>query len=416
MVTENLHLLTLRILMTKGGWTRYRSVITPEILPPTDFRVVYGAIERLHRSVVGDVTHDLLRLDFESSGLRDEIFIVLDRIPREVPDGARAIVERWVAKRWYTLAAEYIEAKRSAPDFDPSILDDFMARAVAVRRLTGSRPMPLNDAPLPGATIDRPGVVGLGVSRNLDRLLDGGVGAGELCVVLAPVSRGKTSVLCAMGAYAATRGRTVYHLTLELARAKVVRRYEESWTGYHRKDLVKRPELAEEARKLVLRARGDVLYEDWSYEDVTPNRVEGAIEQARIDGHPVDFVVIDYLGLMEPNPRYRDAYRHEQHHAYKRLTKDVRRLAVALDLPIITAWQGNRNSYHSLDLEVTDAGESWGPVEDADIIIGLNQGRTERERGEMRFKILKTRESDDIGREVKVRVDVPTNQYRDLES
>ena len=59
----------------------------------------------------------------------------------------------------------------------------------------------------------------------IDELMDGGLGGGELGVVVAPAGIGKTWCLQSMGASAVKRGLNVVHYTLELNEAYVGLRF-----------------------------------------------------------------------------------------------------------------------------------------------------------------------------------------------
>ena len=65
----------------------------------------------------------------------------------------------------------------------------------------------------------------------MNELMQGGLGAGELGVVVAPAGIGKSWVLSAMGAYAISQGLNVVHYTLELNEAYVGLRYDSIFTG-----------------------------------------------------------------------------------------------------------------------------------------------------------------------------------------
>ena len=77
--------------------------------------------------------------------------------------------------------------------------------------------------------------------------MQGGLGAGELGVVVAPAGIGKSWVLSAMGAYAISQGLNVVHYTLELNEAYVGLRYDSIFTGvesqnlkYHKEEVMEK--------------------------------------------------------------------------------------------------------------------------------------------------------------------------------
>ena len=65
----------------------------------------------------------------------------------------------------------------------------------------------------------------------IDELMDGGLGPGELGVIVAPSGIGKTWVLSALGAAAVKAGKNVLHYTLELTQNYVGQRYDTIFTS-----------------------------------------------------------------------------------------------------------------------------------------------------------------------------------------
>jgi replicative DNA helicase len=71
----------------------------------------------------------------------------------------------------------------------------------------------------------------------INELMDGGLGPGELGVVVAPSGIGKTWLLCKLGADAVARGFNVLHYSLELSENYVGCRYDTIFTGIPLADL-----------------------------------------------------------------------------------------------------------------------------------------------------------------------------------
>ena len=107
----------------------------------------------------------------------------------------------------------------------------------------------------------------------INELMDGGLGPGELGVVVAPSGVGKTWVLCALGAAAVKMGKSVVHYTLELSEKYVGQRYDTVFTGVPSADLKdNKDEVFEKIQKL----RGKLLikyFPHTSYEVVVFQQV-----------------------------------------------------------------------------------------------------------------------------------------------
>ena len=65
---------------------------------------------------------------------------------------------------------------------------------------------------------------------QIDDICKGGLGAGELGVVIAPTGAGKSMVLTHLGAQAVKEGKTVIHYSLELAESAIGNRYDSCLT------------------------------------------------------------------------------------------------------------------------------------------------------------------------------------------
>jgi replicative DNA helicase len=396
---DELQAQVLKALLAKDGWAGFSDMVQDDVLNNPEVRTLYAHMERLHSRTERDLSAQSLVLDLQSTypeGERlDELTEMVEYIDegKEVePSALESMVQRFVSRELLTKASKYIATNLGGGSLDPDIALDYVTRAVDVAESTEGRVLSLAEAGLPGEVELRPALSGLGLSRKLDDSLGGGIAAGELGVFLAPPSRGKTSYLCAVGAGAAKEGRGVLHITLEISARRVIRRYDQALTGMKSSELIENPMTVSSARKQMTKAGGEVNVVDWSYKEVNPNDIRGLVKRLRRQGHKVDMVIIDYLELMQPNPT---TARHQQaqRHIYGSLGKQVRAVGVCMEVPMVTAWQVNRegNSQHVITQE--HVSESWEVIKHADIIIGLNQSDDERENRVMRLGVIKQRES-----------------------
>ena len=73
--------------------------------------------------------------------------------------------------------------------------------------------------------------------KEFDDIMKGGLGKGELGVVISPTGTGKSHVLVHLGAQAIKEGKTVIHYTFELGDTMIARRYDSCLTGAPLSDL-----------------------------------------------------------------------------------------------------------------------------------------------------------------------------------
>jgi hypothetical protein len=87
----------------------------------------------------------------------------------------------------------------------------------------------------------------------------------------------------------------------------------------------------------------------------------------------------------------------EMRQHYSAIGREARMLARNLEVPILTAWQVNREGSDAALLSRKHVSESWDVIMTADIILGLNQTTEELHNRRMRVNIVKQRESTNRG-------------------
>lgn len=417
MSAGNLPMLVLRALLTKSGWSRFSSLVQVDSFESNEYRRIYQHIERLHGTTDADLTLGLLRADIDllyiqKNDLREELNLVLNRLATQdavPPDGLEVLVRKFLERSAAWNIAEYVSNNADKPEFSINALVDLGQRAVEISSKVNQTVVSVFESPLSGSPDSRRIANSLGVSRQLDASLRGGVAGGELLLYLAGPSVGKTSYLCRTGAAFAERGRNVFHVTLEINSRKVFNSYDRAWTS-RTTDELETPqgqEACKSARASIRAAGGHVWVADWSYLGISANDVGAQFRQLSASrcgdgllGPPekdcdcglprrADMIVIDYLELMQPNK----IPGKEMRQAFKMIGQDVRSLARNLDIPICSAWQVNRAGSDAMLLSKKDVSESWDIVKIADIIVGLNQTDEQLRNRILVANIIKQRES-----------------------
>lgn len=407
----NLPLLALRAMLTKKGWFSFGHLLKPESFGEMEYRRIYQHLARLHEETESDISIPALVADMEiqyrtKPDLLEEMRLVADYLDEAAdmpPDLMQGLITRFLQQSMSMEVAKYVAENASKPEFSVSALADLAARAVEVGERVDSVVVDLFAAPISGAPGTRPVRYSTGLSRGLDRALRGGVGGGELLVLLGGPSSGKSSLLCRSGAEHARQGRNVLHITLEINSRKTIERYDQSWTSFSQDDFdtAHGQQTAQAARDAVNKIYGGhVWIIDWAYMSVSAGDIGAKIRQLAGQKCPchdlpmrTDVVVIDYLELMTPNrlpgrePRF----------AYKALAQEVRAMARTFDIPVLSAWQVNRAGMEKDLITQTDTSESWDIVKIADIIIGINRNLEEAQNRRGRLNIIKQREGSDRG-------------------
>jgi replicative DNA helicase len=178
----------------------------------------------------------------------------------------------------------------------------------------------------------------------MNELMQGGLGAGELGVVVAPAGIGKSWVLSAMGAYALSQGLNVVHYTLELNEAYVGLRYDSIFSGVESQNLKYHKE---EVMEKLFNLKGNLTIKYYPTKSCTVNTLSAHLKKVVTFGEKVDMVLVDYADIM------RDVHKsQEMRHALGNIYEDLRGMAGELQVPVWTASQANRSA---LDEDVIEA-------------------------------------------------------------
>lgn len=241
---------------------------------------------------------------------------------------------------------------------------------------------------LPGDEDMQRVVCELGYSPELDAALGGGIGKGELTVMLAPPKRGKTSYLIAAATHAVKAGHHVAWFTLEIPERKVWLRYFQTLVRMTYTEMLQNRQLVAARRAQV---KGELHVIDYSATYLTPALMMAEVERLRDAGNPIDYVVVDYVELMQPSNGFGRSGATSRN--LGDMVIDVRRASVALDVFMLSAWQINRAGADKAVFGSTDISECWEVVKHADALLGLNQGPQELINNVMRIKVMEQRES-----------------------
>ena len=218
----------------------------------------------------------------------------------------------------------------------------------------------------------------------IDDLTDGGLGPGELGVIVAPSGVGKTWVLCHIGAEAVRQGKNVLHYTLELTQNYVGQRYDTIFTGIPSSDL---KENKDQIREKVDKLKGGLMIKYYPPKGITANTIAAHIDMVRSTKFQPDLIIIDYADLLvSVNSKNNSDYQ-EQGGIYI----DLRAMGGEYQIPIWTASQTNRSAIESDVIHADKIADSYAKVMNADLIISVSRKDTDKLNDTARFHVMKNR-------------------------
>jgi KaiC/GvpD/RAD55 family RecA-like ATPase len=221
----------------------------------------------------------------------------------------------------------------------------------------------------------------------------GGYEPGSVYLYMGPSGSGKSILLCNDGCHFLKQGKTVYHFTFELSADKTKARYDVCLTGSTHDERKKDPgSLDTKLKTLSTTVKLGQLYViEYPTGTCDTNQVRASIEEHRmITGTKPDVIILDYLTIMRPNDTSSVDMK-SNYDKQKVIAEEVRAVAMAMNIPIITAVQSNRGSVSKEVIHKDDIADSWGVIHVVDGVLSICQQDTERQGGKMRLYMAKSR-------------------------
>jgi len=232
---------------------------------------------------------------------------------------------------------------------------------------------------------------------HLDYALDGGLGRGELGVVLAPPKAGKTTTLVNFGyggicSAATEAGFNVIHYSFEMNEKKINRRYDRRLAGKINKlYATDRQTFVEEVEKKAQRlVRGRLFVKHYPTRTATPTMIRSHLSMLAGRGFKPDMIIFDYADIMKPERRLGE-FRQETAGLYE----DLRTIAGEYNAAVWTASQAPRGALEKETLDMRDFAESFEKAAVMDVGVAFCQTMDERIDGECRLFLMGLRDAED---------------------
>lgn len=222
----------------------------------------------------------------------------------------------------------------------------------------------------------------------LDKLMAGGLGRGELGIVIAPPGTGKTLSLVNFGHAGVMDGKNVAHFSFEMSEERVSQRYDMRFTEktfeYIKQN---RSKVADALKRLSKAKRGKLKIKAWPTRTATISMIKSYLTKLRIaEGFIPDLIILDYPDIMRPERTYG-----EKRHELELLYEDCRALGQEFNCAVWGASQTNRGALAKKVVTIADLAESFGKSAVADFMIAISQTKEEKRNGEVRYYVAKHR-------------------------
>tara|TARA_R100001129_G_scaffold113945_1_gene78608 strand:+ start:2470 stop:3837 length:1368 start_codon:yes stop_codon:yes gene_type:complete len=214
-------------------------------------------------------------------------------------------------------------------------------------------------------------------------IMDGGLGAGELGVIVAPAGIGKSWTLQSLGSSVLKNKGVVVHYTLELNENYVGLRYDSIFSGvttanikYHKEDV----------ESQIKKLNGKLLIKYFPTKSATVQTIGAHLKQIELSGIKVDMALVDYADILMPTGNFK-----EKRHAIGNIYEDLRGLAGELEIPIWTASQANRSALEEDVIGADKVAEDYSKVMTADFVMSMSRKVEDKIANTGRFHVIKNR-------------------------
>lgn len=217
----------------------------------------------------------------------------------------------------------------------------------------------------------------------INDITDGGLGSGELGVIVSVSGGGKTWTLSKIGLDAVKNGKNVVHYTLELNAAYVGLRYDSILSGISTQNLKYHKEDIEKKMKTL---SGKLTIKYFPTKSASIHTLASHLQRTKMLEGNIDLVIVDYADIMRDVQSAKDAY-----YQLGNIYEDLRGFAGEFELPVFTASQSSRSSLEDDIIEAQKISESYRKIMTADFVMSLSRKIEDKIANTGRFHIIKNR-------------------------
>ena len=242
---------------------------------------------------------------------------------------------------------------------------------------------------------------------DFNQVTEGGLPNKTLNVILAGTGVGKSLFMCHMAGSCLMDGYNVLYVTLEMAEEKIAQRIDAHLLDIGIKDLKHMPEhrFKGGVEALGKKTRGKLIIKEYPTASAHAGHFNGLLNDLSLKKQfKPDIIFVDYLNICSSS-RMKGNIQNSYMYV-KAIAEELRGLAVAKEVPVVSATQTTRSGYESSDLELTDTSESFGLPATADFMVALMTNEELDNENCILAKQLKNRYNDpSFKRKFKVGID-----------
>jgi replicative DNA helicase len=230
----------------------------------------------------------------------------------------------------------------------------------------------------------------------IDSITGGGLGKGEIGVVLTPSGVGKTTLLTKIANTAYDDEKNVAQIIFEDTKDQIKRKHYTIWSGVPLSKIDDEEEneiVANIVHKKAeeLKGKGRLIIKRFSQENTTIPQIKNwMLSHQKKFGFKFDILVLDYLDCLESHKKSAD-----RNEAELAIIKGFEALASELDIPAWTAIQSNRSGFEAEFVDAHQSGGSIKRIQKAHFFMSVAKTSEQKLAGLANIKIIKARFAQD---------------------
>ncbi len=223
---------------------------------------------------------------------------------------------------------------------------------------------------------------------EIDNVLKGGLGRGELGVVLAPTGTGKTTLLTKFANTAYNDGFNVLQIFFEDNEGQIKRKHYTIWSGIAPDE---QPEFKDQVlssvREQQERSTGSLKLMKLPSDNVTISVIKSKVRKMIAEGFKPDLILIDYVDCISPERSVSG----EEWKGEGSIMRSLESMTSEFDIAIWTATQGNRESISSEVVTGDQMGGSIKKAQIAHVILSIGKTLEQKEHNLATLTLIKSR-------------------------
>jgi len=229
-----------------------------------------------------------------------------------------------------------------------------------------------------------------------NKITNGGLPNKTLNVALAGTGVGKSLFMCHVAASAVSQGKNVLYITLEMAEEEIAKRIDANLMNITLDQLKDLPKQLFDSRidKIRQKTNGTLIIKEYPTSGAHVGHFKALLNELQLKRQfSPDIIIVDYLNICVSS-RLKGNSGANSYTIIKSIAKELRGMAVEMNVPILSATQTTRTGYGNTDVELTDTSESFGLPATVDFMFALITTEDLEKMNQLMVKQLKNRYND----------------------